>query len=128
AGPLPQLIEHGTLRGDLQTQTGWTAGADWLEAMVRAARDFGMAYIAVTDHTVALAMTGGSDAAKLRRQMREIARLNERLDGIQVLAGAEVNITRDGSLDIDDGTLAALDVVGVAVHSHFHLPRAEQTA
>ncbi len=128
AGRLPQLIEHGTLHGDLQTQTDWTDGADSLEAMARGARDLGMEYIAITDHTVSLAMTGGSDAAKLRRQMREIARLNEGLDGIRILAGAEVNITRDGTLDIDDETLAALDVVGIAVHSHFHLPRAEQTA
>ena len=126
-GRLPALIEHGTLRGDLQTQTDWTDGADSLEAMARAARDLGMEYVAITDHTVSLAMTGGSDAAKLRRQAAEIARLNARLDGIRILAGAEVNIMRDGTLDIDDDTLAALDVVGVAVHSHFHLSRADQT-
>jgi len=87
-----------------------------------------MQYVAITDHTVSLAMTGGSDAAKLRHQAAEIARLNARLDGIRILAGAEVNIMRDGTLDIDDDTLAALDVVGVAVHSHFRLSRAEQTA
>ena len=127
-GRLPRLIEHGTLRGDLQTQTDWTDGADSLEAMARAARDLGMEYVAITDHTVSLAMTGGSDATKLRRQAAEIARLNARLDGIRILAGAEVNIMRDGTLDIDDDTLAALDVVGVAVHSHFRLSRAEQTA
>lgn len=127
-GRLPRLIEHGTLRGDLQTQTDWTDGADSLEAMARAARDLGMEYVAITDHTVSLAMTGGSDAAKLRRQVAEIARLNTRLDGIRILAGAEVNIMRDGTLDIDDDTLATLDVVGVAVHSHFRLSRAEQTA
>ena len=127
-GCLPRLIEHGTLRGDLQTQTDWTDGADSLEEMARAARDLGMQYVAITDHTVSLAMTGGSDAAKLRHQAAEIARLNARLDGIRILAGAEVNIMRDGTLDIDDDTLAALDVVGVAVHSHFRLSRAEQTA
>jgi DNA polymerase (family 10) len=127
-GRLPRLIEHGTLRGDLQTQTDWTDGADSIEAMARAARDLGMEYIAVTDHTVGLPMTRGSDAPKLRRQMQEIRSLDRRLDGIRILAGAEVNIERDGSLDIDDETLAALDVVGIAVHSHFHLSRAEQTA
>jgi DNA polymerase (family 10) len=127
-GRLPRLIEHGTLRGDLQTQTDWTDGADSLEAMARAARDLGMEYVAITDHTVSLVMTGGSDAAKLRRQAAEIARLNARLDGIRILAGAEVNIMRDGTLDIDDDTLATLDVVGIAVHSHFRLSRAEQTA
>lgn len=127
AGRLPRLIEPGDLRGDLQTQTDWTDGADSIEAMARAAREAGLEYIAITDHTVSLAMTGGSDAAKLRRQMREIDRLDRKLDGIRILKGAEVNINKDGTLDIDDETLAELDVVGVAVHSHFNLPRADMT-
>ena len=127
AGSLPRLVEPGDLRGDLQTQTDWTDGADSLQAMARAARDAGLEYIAITDHTVSLAMTGGCDAKKLRRQMHEIERLNAKLDGIRVLTGAEVNINRDGTLDIDDETLARLDVVGIAVHSHFNLPRREQT-
>ncbi len=128
SGALPALIEHGCLRGDLQIQTDWTDGQDSLEAMARAARDLGLEYIAITDHTRGLAMTGGADARTLRRQLRAIRDLDRRLDGIRILAGAEVNIARDGSLDIDDDTLAALDVVGIAVHSHFHLSRAEQTA
>ena len=127
AGTLPRLVEPGDLRGDLQTQTNWTDGQDSLEAMARAARDADLEYVAITDHTVSLAMMGGCDARKLRRQRREIARLDARLDGIRVLAGAEVNIDRDGTLDIDDETLAQLDVVGIAVHSHFNLPRREQT-
>jgi len=127
-GRLPKLIEHGALRGDLQTQTDWTDGADSIEAMARAARDLGMEYIAITDHTIGLPMTGGSDARKLRRQMQAIRTLDQQLGGIHILAGAEVNIERDGGLDIDDETLAALDVVGIAVHSHFRLSRAEQTA
>jgi len=126
-GRLPVLIEPGALRGDLQTQTNWTDGADSIEAMAVAARAAGLEYIAITDHTVSLAMTGGSDATKLRKQMREIDRLNRKLDGIRILTGAEVNVNKDGTLDIDDETLAALDVVGVAVHSHFNLPRADQT-
>src|SRR5881296_2741458 len=95
--------------------------------MARAARDADLEYVAITDHTVSLAMTGGCDAKKLRRQRQEIERLNAKLDGIRILAGAEVNINRDGTLDIDDETLAQLDVVGIAVHSHFNLPRREQT-
>jgi len=95
--------------------------------MARAAKEAGVEYVAITDHTVSLAMTGGCDARKLRRQRREIERLNAKLDGIRVLAGAEVNVNRDGTLDIDDETLAQLDVVGIAVHSHFNLPRREQT-
>jgi len=77
---------------------------------------------------VTLAMTRGSDAVKLRRQMREIDRLNRTLDGIRILKGAEVNINKDGTLDIEDDVLAELDVVGVAVHSYFDLPRTEMTA
>ena len=127
-GTLPKLIEAGALRGDLQTQTDWTDGADSLEQMARAARDAGLEYVAITDHTVSLAMTGGCDEAKLRKQMKAIDRLGKTLDGIRVLKGAEVNILEHGTLDIDDQTLAQLDVVGIAVHSHFRMPRAEMTA
>jgi DNA polymerase (family X) len=126
-GRLPRLVEPGDLRGDLQTQTDWTDGADSIEAMARAATDAGLEYIAITDHTVSLAMTRGSDAAKLARQAREIERVNRKLDGIRILRGAEVNINKDGTLDIDDETLAALEVVGIAVHSHFDLPLRQMT-
>lgn len=127
-GRLPRLVEPDDLRGDLQTQTDWTDGRHSIEAMARAAKAAGLEYMAITDHTVTLAMTGGCDEKKLRRQMREIDRLDAAIDGIRILKGAEVNILEDGTLDIDDETLAALDVVGIAVHSHFHLPRAAQTA
>src|SRR2546426_3128330 len=127
AGTLPRLVEADALRGDLQTQTDWTDGADSIEEMVQAAKALGLQYVAITDHTQSLAMTRGSDEAKLRKQMAEIDRVNARLTGIRVLKGAEVNINKDGTLDIDDETLAALDVVGIAVHSHFDLPRAEMT-
>jgi DNA polymerase (family 10) len=127
-GRLPHLLEAGALRGDLQTQTDWTDGADSIADMARAARASGLEYIAITDHTVSLAMVRGSDGPKLRRQMREIERLNRSLEGFRILTGAEVNIDREGNLDIDDETLAALDVVGIAVHSHFSLPRAAMTA
>jgi DNA polymerase (family 10) len=127
AGQLPELVEYGALRGDLQTQTNWTDGSSSIEDMAKAAKELGLEYIAITDHTRSLAMTGGSDEKKLREQMAEIDRLNPKLRGIRVLKGAEVNINRDGTLDIDDETLAELDVVGVAVHSHFNLPRKEMT-
>ena len=128
AGRLPVLIAHGSLRGDLQTQTTWTDGADTLEAMVAAAHERGLAYLAVTDHTRDLAMTFGADEAKLRAQGKAIDALNARLDGFRILKGAEVNIRKDGTLDIADDALAELDVVGIAIHSHFGLPRAEMTA
>jgi DNA polymerase (family 10) len=127
AGKLPRLIEYGSLRGDLQTQTDWTDGADSIGEMAKSAKARGLEYIAITDHTRDLAMTRGADEKKLARQMKEIDALNVKLHGFRVLSGAEVNIRRDGTLDIEDDALAALDVVGVAVHSYFDLPRAEMT-
>ncbi len=126
---LPVLIEHGSLRGDLQTQTSWTDGRHTIEEMVAEARRLGLAYMAITDHTRDLAMTFGSDEKKLRQQGAAIDALNATIGGgFRVLKGAEVNIRKDGTLDIDDDALAELDVVGIAVHSHFSLPRAEMTA
>lgn len=126
-GRLPPLIEPGDVLGDVQIQTTWTDGANTIEEMAEAARRLGRRYIAITDHTRGLAMTGGCDEAKLLEQVAAIGRINRKLRGFRVLTGSEVNINRDGTLDIADEVLAQLDVVGVAVHSHFTLPREEQT-
>jgi len=95
--------------------------------MARAAQELGLEYIAITDHTRDLAMARGSDEKKLRRQIAHIRALNPKLDGFRVLTGAEVNIRKDGSLDVRDDALADLEVVGAAVHSLFGLPRPEAT-
>jgi DNA polymerase (family 10) len=126
---LPKLIEYGSLMGDLQTQTDWTDGADSIESMARAAMAKGLNYIVITDHTKRLAMTHGLDEKRILLQMAEIDRVNKKLGGkIKILKGSECDILKDGSLDLPDHILAKLDVVGVSVHSHFNLPRAEQTA
>jgi DNA polymerase (family 10) len=127
AGRLPALVDYGSLRGDLQTQTNWTDGAASIEEMADAAKQLGLSYIAITDHTRDLAMARGCDEVKLREQIAHIERLNGELRGFRVLCGAEVNIRRDGSLDIADDALAELDVVGAAVHSLFGQPRAIAT-
>ncbi len=127
-GRLPRLITAGSLRGDLQVHSNWTDGGASIEQMVEAARSRGLEYIAITDHTRDLAMTGGLDERKLARQKAEIRRLDRRLEGFRVLAGAEVNIRADGSLDVSDRIVADLDIVGAAVHSHFDQPREEMTA
>ncbi|MCG3117440.1 MAG: DNA polymerase/3'-5' exonuclease PolX [Candidatus Manganitrophus sp. SA1] len=127
AGRLPKLICYDELRGDLQTQTNWTDGAHSIEEVAAEAKRLGREYIAITDHTKSLAMAKGSDERRLHKQIAAIDALNEKLRGITLLKGAEVNIDKDGRLDIDDETLAQLDVVGIAVHSHFGLPRAEMT-
>jgi len=129
---LPNLINLGDIRGDLQVQTNWTDGEHSIEEMALEAARLGREYIAITDHTKALAMTGGADEKKLEKQIRAIDALNEKLRKnnvkIIVLKGAEVNILKDGRLDIRDKTLEKLDVVGAAVHSLFNLPEKEQTA
>lgn len=128
---LPRLIGYGDLEGDLQVQTDWTDGENSIEEMAKAAMEVGLQYIAITDHTRSLAMTGGSDEKKLIKQAAEIDRINKGFRnkglGFRILKGAEVNVGKNGELDIKGEALAKLDVVGAAVHSHFNLSRAEQT-
>ena len=128
---VPKIIGYGDLRGDLQTQTNWTDGKNSIEEMARAAAEAGLEYIAITDHTKRLAMTGGLDEKRLSAQGKEIDALNKKLhdtrSAVRVLKGTECDILKDGSLDLSDAALAALDVVGISVHSHFNLSRAEQT-
>ncbi|MEX0869820.1 MAG: DNA polymerase/3'-5' exonuclease PolX [Candidatus Spechtbacterales bacterium] len=124
---LPKLIEYGSIKGDLQIQTKWTDGAHSIEEMAEEAKRMGLEYIAITDHTKALAMTGGLNEKKLLEQKTEIEKINKKIKGITILSGSECDILKDGSLDIEDDVLAQLDVVGISVHSHFNLPRKEQT-
>ena len=124
---LPHLIGYNDLKGDLQVQTKWTDGSHSIEEMAQEAKKIGLEYIAITDHTRSLAMTGGLDEKKLEKQGNEIDRVNKKVKDITVLKGAEVNIMKDGSLDIKDEALKKLDVVGASVHSLFSLPREEQT-
>lgn len=128
AGKLPKLIPYGSLKGDLQVQTNWTDGKDSIETMAKEAKKQGLEYIAITDHTRDLAMTGGMDENKLLRQMREIDMVQKQVSGIVILKGAEVNIRKDGTLDISDEVLSKLDVVGVSVHSNFKMSREDMTA
>ena len=130
-GRLPKLIGYGDLRGDLQVQTNSSDGNASIEKMADAAESAGLDYIAITDHTKSLAMTNGLDEKRLLAQIETIARINKRRKAagkkLTILSGAEVNINQDGTLDILDEVLAKLDLVGVAIHSHFELPRREQT-
>lgn len=125
---LPRLLGYDDLQGDLQVQTSWTDGSDSIETMAKVASEAGLKYIAITDHTKRLAMTHGLDEKRILKQMAEIDRLNKKLGSrIKILKGSECDILKDGSLDLPDAVLAKLDVVGAAVHSHFNLPRKEQT-
>ncbi len=126
-GSLPALITENQLRGDLQMHSTWSDGKDSLEAMLDACVARGYEYFAITDHSKALAMTGGLDERKLRAQWEEIDEIVSRRTEIRVLRGMEVDILIDGQLDLEDALLAELDLVVVSVHSHFGLPAAEQT-
>ncbi|HUG96689.1 MAG TPA: DNA polymerase/3'-5' exonuclease PolX [Nitrososphaera sp.] len=124
---IPELVEYGSLKGDLQVHSESSDGTATIEEMARGAKAFGLDYIAITDHTKSLALAGGLDEQELLDQAEMIAELNDRLEGFRVLASAEVNIMKDGSLDISNGVLDKLDIVGAAIHSHFNLPVEAQT-
>jgi len=124
---LPDLITLDALKGDLHTHTRDSDGGDTLATMAQAARTRGWEYMAVTDHSSRLALAHGLDAGRLAQQIDRIDALNERLRGFVVLKGIEVDILKDGRLDLPDATLAQLDVVVASVHSYFDLPREAQT-
>ena len=126
-GRLPRLLELSDLHGDLQCHTTASDGRDSLAAMAHAAEKMGYEYLAITDHSPALRMVRGLDRAGYRRQGHAIDRLNAELRSLTVLKGAEVDILRDGSLDLAAEALGGLDVVFAAIHSHFDLPEREQT-
>ena len=126
-GRLPRLIELSDIRGDLQIHTDATDGVNDLAEMVEAARQRGYEYVAITDHTKAVRIAGGLTRGEFHREFRAIERLQERYPGLTILKGAEVDILDNGELDLDDATLAELDVVVAAVHSKFNLSRGAMT-
>jgi DNA polymerase (family 10) len=126
-GALPRLLELDEIRGDLQSHTTGSDGRDTLVTMANAAEAMGYEYLAITDHTPAVRVAGGLDREGFRRQRAAIERRNARSNGLTLLAGAEVDILSDGSLDLDDQALAGLDLVVISLHSALSLPRREQT-
>jgi DNA polymerase (family 10) len=126
-GRLPELIALDDIRGDLQMHSTWSDGKHSIEEMLEACAARGYEYFALTDHSQALAMTGGLDAAKLARQLDEIDGIASRHPEIRFLRSMEVDILADGSLDMDDESLERLDLVVISIHSKFDLTRAQQT-
>ncbi|HEY7682591.1 MAG TPA: DNA polymerase/3'-5' exonuclease PolX [Gemmatimonadales bacterium] len=127
AGALPRLVKLQDIRGDLQCHTTASDGRDSLAAMAHAAQAQGYQYLAITDHTPHVRVAGGLDREGFRLQRKAIDKLNRTLSGFTILAGAEVDILRDGDLDLDDETLRSLDIVVISLHSALALPRREQT-
>jgi DNA polymerase (family X) len=128
---LPKLISYNSLRGDLQMHTSWTDGINSIIEMAQAAKKVGLEYIAITDHSQTLGIAHGLNKEKFEKQKKEIKNANQKVrdddERIRILRGAEVNILKDGSLDLENNVLREFDVVGAAVHSYFSLSKDEQT-
>ncbi|MFZ5790204.1 MAG: DNA polymerase/3'-5' exonuclease PolX [Pseudomonadota bacterium] len=127
-GPLPTLVELGDLKGDLHCHSKASDGQATIAEMAEAARRHGLSYLAVTEHSRRLGIAHGLDARRLGRQIDEIDRLNEKLKGVRLLKGIEVDILENGELDLPDTILKQLDLVIGAVHGAFNLPPEKQTA
>jgi len=128
-GRLPHLVELEDLQGDFQFHTTWSDGHSSLLEMARAARARGLKYALVTDHSHGLGVVRGVGPDDLRRQRAEIEEVNRKLGGdFRVLAGVEVEVRADGSLDLPDEVLAELDLVVAAIHSGLRQDRERVTA
>lgn len=128
------LVEYGSLKGDLQVHTESSDGTKSIEEMGASARDeFALNYIAITDHTKSLKIANGLDENRLINQIEEINKINDNLkeknskNNFKILSSAEVEILKDGSLDMKNSILENLDIVGASIHSNFRLPSEDQT-
>ena len=126
-GKLPDLIQLKDIRGDLQMHTTASDGKNTIEAMAEAARELGYEYIALTDHSKAVTVANGLDDKRTLAQIKKIRTAEKKSGGIRLLASAEVDILKDGTLDLSDDTLAQLDVVVASIHSYMNLDRAAMT-
>jgi DNA polymerase (family X) len=126
-GEPPPLLERSDIRGDLHVHTTWSDGKASVLEMAIAARDLGYEYLAICDHTPNVRVVPGLEADDLRRQGEEIAAVNEQLAPFRVLRGTELDIRRDGTLDLPDDVLAELDWVQLSLHAGQREPREELT-
>ena len=127
-GRLPDLVDAAEMKGDLHVHTDWSDGADSVEEIVAAAVQRGYGFVAITDHSQSLTIANGLSPARLREQVDVVRRVEEKHDGvIRVLAGSEVDIKADGSLDLPHSVLADLDIVVASVHSKLRMESGEMT-
>ena len=127
AGKLPHLIELKDIRGDLHMHTVASDGRNTIEEMAAAAKDRGYEYIALTDHSKAVTVANGLDEKRALEQIAKIHAAQKKISGIRLLTGMEVDILKDGRLDIDDEVLAQLDIVITSVHSYMNLEKSAMT-
>ena len=127
ADNLPTLIEAGDLRCDLHMHTDWSDGRGSIRQMVETAASLGHEYIAITDHSESSRVANGLTPERLLAQIQQVREIDTEIDGMEVLAGSEVDILKDGSLDFPDELLAQLDIVVASVHAGFSMTEAEMT-
>ena len=127
AGELPRLLRQEDIRGDLHMHTTATDGRCSILEMARAAQQRGLEYVAITDHSQALAMANGMNETRVLAQIQEIRKAESRMEGFRIFAGTEVDIHRNGTLDLDNEVLAQLDVVVASVHSLMNLSSEQMT-
>jgi len=126
-GKLPSLVDFSDIRGDIHMHTVESDGRASLEEMAAAAQQAGYEYIAVTDHSKALAMANGLDEKRVVAFARRVREWNRRGAAIRIFAGLECDILKDGSMDIADDALAELDLVIASVHSYMNMEPAQMT-
>ena len=126
-GKLPDLVKLKDIKGDLHTHSNWSDGKTSIEEMARNARDMGYEYIALTDHSPSSRIANGLSIERLLKKKKELLEVSERLKGIRILMGAEVDIHSDGTLDYPDHVLKELDVVIASVHIGFKMDRDTMT-
>ncbi|NMC34199.1 MAG: DNA polymerase/3'-5' exonuclease PolX, partial [Veillonellaceae bacterium] len=127
SGKLPKLIETADIRGDLHIHSTWSDGHQTIQAMAEAARNLGYEYIAFCDHSVSSKIANGLDIERILNKMIELREINEKVGGIEILMGAEVDILKNGDLDYPDEILEKLDVVIASIHSGFNMDEASMT-
>jgi DNA polymerase (family 10) len=127
AGTLPELVELSDIKGDFHVHTGWSDGRDSIEAMAQAAKALGYKYVGISEHSSGRGIAHGLDAERLRQQISEIKQLNQKIGGIHLFCGMEVDIRADGTLDMPDELLGELDIVIAAVHSAMNQSQEQMT-
>jgi DNA polymerase (family 10) len=127
-GDLPRLVEQDNLRGTFHNHTTESDGRSTLAELIEVARDLGLSYLGISDHSKSSFQANGLDEERLLAQSAAIRTLDASLDDIDLYAGNEVDILRDGTLDFADETLAQLDYVVASVHASFNLPEKEMTS
>jgi DNA polymerase (family X) len=126
-GELPKLVELGDIKGDLQMHTTASDGKASIEEMAEAAKKLGYEYILITDHSKAVTIANGLDEKRAAQHIKRIHAARQKVKGIEIWAGAEVDILGDGTLDYSDALLKQFDIVLVSVHSRMNMPADEMT-